>query len=180
MASRTQLILIARPDCHPTAVSRAVRDDMRKRGESILSERPITKAEVKRDRVHIYADDVYFEHRAFEDWKAKAHGRTFKAKVLWFNLAQGCGSVWIEELGESLPIWACAIAGKKTWFPETACVFYMEGETVEVRLDVSIAKTFVIGLTQGYVDNEKWERLDQTKLAFRCDESGEALNGLFG
>ncbi len=31
----------------------------------------------------------------------------------------------------------------------------------------------------GIFDEDKWNSLDQNSLAFRCDDSGKALNGLF-
>jgi hypothetical protein len=175
---RTQYVLIARPEYHPTAVSRDVLADMHARGEVITSERPITKAEIKRNRIHVYEDSWYFKYQAWADWKARVDGKTFKARVLWFR-DDGTGMIEIPELNERLPIYACNIAGKKTWYPETACVFYERDQEIDVSLAVHPGQTFVIGVTPGHVDQVKWESLDHSKLAFRCNEAGEAVTGLF-
>ena len=77
-------------------------------------------------------------------------------------------------------IYACNINGKKTWYPKTACVYYTEGQEVDVELKVfSNFKLFVNGLTPGHFDSERWNSLDQSRLAFKCDENGKAINGLF-
>lgn len=178
--ARTQFTLIERPEYHPTAVSGAVLADMLASGEPITIQRPITKAEIKRDRVHVQSDEHYFEMKAYEAWRALAHGKTFKATVVWFNRLKGQGYIEIPELTRKrVPIYACNIAGKKTWYPETACVYYVEGQEIDVRIDVHPGQTFAIGLTPGTLDAEAWDRIKDKSLAFRCDESGKAVTGLF-
>jgi hypothetical protein len=175
---RTQFVLIERPEHHPTAVSHAVLADMRRRGEVITAERPVSKAEIKRDRIHVYADDWYFKYMAQQDFRDNYHGREFDARVCWFNVLQGCGMVDVD--GHRLAIYACNIDGRKTWYPETACTFYMEGETVRVRIETSFGgRVDVIGITPGYIDNVKWDSIKDTDLAFRCDDQGNAVTGLF-
>ena len=175
--ARTKYILVDRGEgYHLTAVTKTVLDDMQQRG-LVVSSRPITQAEIKRDRVHIYDDSAYFEHKAFDAFKAKYHGKTFTAHVAWFNPDEGMGFVDVDNM--RLPIYACNIAGKKTWYPETACVYYEAGQIVDVKIDVYIGATFVLGLTPGTVDVEKWDRIKEQNLAFRCDESGEPVTGLF-
>jgi len=99
--------------------------------------------------------------------------------VLWFDNNSGEGMVQIGELTSD--IYACNIAGKKTWYPETACVYYEKGQTIKVKLSFHgyMSQVFVIGLTPGYLDAEGWSNQDQDRLAFKCDEEGNATNGLF-
>lgn len=100
-----------------------------------------------------------------------------KLKVRWFDKLRGEGSV--ESLdGEFFGIiYACNIPGKKTWFPETACVYYERGQVVDADItDYRAIRLF----TKGIFDADKWNSLDQDRLAFRCDDDGKAINGLFG
>jgi hypothetical protein len=103
----------------------------------------------------------------------------FKARVVFFNKGQGVGLV--QGIGENedvaIEIYACNIRGKKTWYPETACVFYDKGQEIEIEVDTS--SKLAIGHTQGTLDVEKWDSLDQSRLAFKCNDQGEAINGLF-
>lgn len=101
-----------------------------------------------------------------------------KAKVLYFDRLSGEGMIQAEN--QVFVLYACNIEGKKTWYPETACVYYVKDQEIDVELKWDNYACFAIGLTQGTVDQEKWNRLDQSRLAFKCDESGKAVNGLFG
>jgi len=96
--------------------------------------------------------------------------------VLWFNRQSGEGFVRSLKDGSSGEIYACNIKGKRTWYPETACVHYAPGEIVQVEVDDN---GFVLGLTPGIFDRAKWETLDHERLAFRCDETGKLVTGLF-
>lgn len=120
------------------------------------------------------------EYHEWEQWRDAMHRKPFKARVLWFDLLDGRGAIRGLNGEGTYHILACNIKGKRTWYPETACVFYMRDEIVEVELDIDYGATFCIGLTQGYPDNEKWDSLDKDRLAFKCDENGKAINGLFG
>ncbi len=107
-----------------------------------------------------------------------------KARVDWFNQASGEGMVTIigkDGTEVSSVIHACNIKGKKTWYPETACVYYTKGQDIEVELSFHgyCSQIFVKGVTQGHFDKEGWDNLDQNKLAFKCDDDGKAINGLF-
>lgn len=104
------------------------------------------------------------------------------AKVRWFDQLTGEGMVRLtdgEYAGTSLPIYACNVEGKKTWYPETACVYYDKGQEIEVEVKWDSYATFVIGLTPGTLDQEAWDSLDQDRLAFKCNEDGATTNGLF-
>lgn len=96
--------------------------------------------------------------------------------VLWFNRQSGEG--WVQSLEDRSGnyIYACNIKGKRTWYESTACVYYAEGEIVNIEVDEN---GFLIGHTPGIFDSEKWNKLDQSRLAFKCDEQGKAINGLF-
>jgi len=107
--------------------------------------------------------------------------QSIECVVLWFDRTVGDG--WVKCLADGSvgEIYACNIKGKKTWYPETACVFYAEGEIVEVEVQrYEGGPTFIIGLTPGIFDAEKWGGLDHNRLAFKCDEDGKATTGLFG
>ena len=98
-----------------------------------------------------------------------------RVTVCWFDKKSGTGWVRAGD-GSSAPIYACNIKGKRTWYAETACVYYSDGQEVEIEQDEN---GFVIGVTPGTLDQDKWNSLDQARLAFRCDDTGKAVNGLF-
>lgn len=105
--------------------------------------------------------------------KSRCEGLT--GLVTWFNGEEG----FIRVNGQLYPVYACNIKGAKTWYLETACMFLVAGETVTVDLrDMGDHLTCRV-TTGGHFDAAKWDSLDQTKLAFRCDDEGKALNGLF-
>lgn len=77
-------------------------------------------------------------------------------------------------------VYACNIKGAKTWYSETACMFLKEGETVEFDLvDMGDFLTPNKVRSNVYFDAKKWASLDQGKLTFKLDESGEPISGLF-
>jgi hypothetical protein len=100
-----------------------------------------------------------------------------KVEVVFFDRRDGEGLVRCLSSRNVAPIYACNIPGKKTWYAETACVYYNEGDIVEVTQDEETG--FIIGVTPGIFDENKWASLDQNKLAFKCDQNGDAINGLF-
>jgi hypothetical protein len=154
--------------------------DLLKRGEAVTSQRPITKAEIKRECIHIVPDDRYFKHQAKLDFHRAWNGKEVDAVVAWFDNMRGLGMVRIPDAFR-IPIYACNIPGAKTWYPETACVYYEKGQTVRIRLDVTaFSRCLAIGLTPGHFDAEGWNRIKDQNLAFRCDDEGNAVNGLFG
>lgn len=103
-----------------------------------------------------------------------------KGEVLWFDKMSGEGMIRIPDLDFNLTVFACNIKGAKTWYPETACMYLNEGD--EVTLDIvevgSGATAQVI--EGGRFDKEGWDEIKDKNLAFRCDENGKAINGLFG
>lgn len=115
---------------------------------------------------------------AAKDYLVASQGE-LEAKVSWFDKSRGEGFVKIESLDLLIPVYACNIKGKKTWYPETACVFLNKEETVTVKLiDLGHLSCEVLGGSIHF-DTEKWNSLDRSKLAFKCDENGKATNGLF-
>lgn len=99
----------------------------------------------------------------------------YKAKVLSFNKSSGEGLVKLVDFSGVYDIYACNIPGKRTWYANTACMYYDEGQTIEVEAtDEGLLKC----LTPGIFDKEKWDSLDHSRLAFKCDENGDAVNGL--
>lgn len=182
---RTKYTLIERAEYPPTAVPTSLLQDIRDSGEIITAERPITLAEIRAQRMRVMteaqwkADMAYrAQAEAFDAYRTKYHGVITEAVVMSWDQLRGEGWIRLSD-GSARDIYACNIPGRKTWFPETACVFYKQGETIQVKLDIHTTKTFVIGLTPGHLDTEKWNSLDQSKLAFRCNEAGEAVTGLF-
>lgn len=98
-----------------------------------------------------------------------------KAKVICFSRSSGEGLLRPEG-GGALVLYACNIPGKKTWYPETACMYYEEGQEIEVTID---EYGFVIPITPGIFDKAKWDSLDHDQLAFKCDETDDIVTGLF-
>lgn len=176
--SRTKYLLVSFTD-YDVAVSREVYEDMQQRDKSIVAVRPVTQAEIKKNNIHVYQASDYIRHVAYEDFKKRVEGKRLKGTVAWFNRLSGQGSIHVE--GEGLwPIFACNIAGKKTWYPETACVYLNEGDEVEVEIRPFFSGSLLVCHTPGIVDEDKWNSLDQSQLAFKCNDKGEAINGLFG
>lgn len=104
-----------------------------------------------------------------------------KAKVKWFDKKSGKGSITTSEGGFYI-LNACNIKGAKTGFNHTACVYYTEGQEIEIELtgDVYIAGPCgPKGLTQGFFDSVQWSKLDHNSLAFKKNDKGEFTNGLF-
>ena len=97
--------------------------------------------------------------------------------VSWFSGDRG--RIAIPSLGTSFDVYACNIKGAKTWYPNTACMYLNKGDKVKVQL-VALEHGPSCQVTEGgHFDSEKWASLDHDRLAFKCDENGNAINGLF-
>jgi hypothetical protein len=147
---------------------------------TVQSYKPVTLKQIKAERLNEYREDHYFRHVAEDAFQAAYHDKTFKATVIYWSGSEGL--VKIEGVDLMLQtIYACNIKGAKTWYPETACVSYTKGQAIDVTLKVFTGGVlFVCGNTPGILDQERWDRIKDTNLAFRCDDNGVALNGLFG
>lgn len=99
-----------------------------------------------------------------------------KATVRWFDKSSGEGMIRTED-GQCGFINAAGIPGRRTWFPHTACVLYKADQSIDVFYDEGI--NMWCPVTKGHFDEEKWNSLDQSRLAFKCDDNGDAINGLF-
>lgn len=132
-----------------------------------------------------FFDNKFMVKKAITD----AQGWAFRAYVLgdksrcenligtvdWFNDDHG----FITVNGDRFEVYSCNIKGAKTWYPNTACMYLIKGETITLNL-VDMGNHLTCRVTSGgHFDEAKWNSLDQSKLAFKCDENGKALNGLF-
>lgn len=188
--SRTKYTLVERADTVALAVPTAILQDVLDSGEygtaPLKGCTPISMAEIKRRGGIFTLTETQFradmERRArleaYEAYRARYHGVVTDAEVLSWDHSRGEGLVRLAD-GSARDIYACNLPGRKTLYPETACVFYMPGETVQVKLDIHYTRTFVLGVSQAYIDNEKWDRIKDQPLAFRCDDEGRAVTGLF-
>lgn len=175
---KTEFVLIERGEGYgTTAVTWEVFDDMVAAGDIIVSHRPVTKAEIKKGRIHIYYAEHYFKHKAYAEFEKKFKGKVFKAKVTWFR---GDGG-YVEGLnGEGKWwLWACNISGKKTWFPETACVYHEVGTIIDAEVIPSFGNSLLVCHTPGTLDTEKWNKIKDQGLPFQCDDDGKAITGIF-
>lgn len=178
---RTKYVLIERGEGFKnTYTTLRVAEHALKAG-TIQSYKPITLKQIKELRANEYREEHYFRHIAEEEFYKKYHGKRFQAKVI--DGGPRCemlvSIIGAEEL-HLQTIYACNIQGKKTWYPETACVYYNTGDVVDVEIQVTHGfERFVIGLTPGILDEEHWNRIKDQSLAFRCDENGNAVTGLF-
>ena len=141
----------------------------------------MSKKLTKKQQAERAAEDQRHEEEltAWEAWRDRDHGRVQQGVVRWFNKLSGEGMLRADEDGRSYAVYACNLPGRRTRYPQTACMYYREGQRVEFKLDISHGAVFVIGVTPAEFDAEKWARLDQEKLAFRCDEAGQLVSGLF-
>jgi hypothetical protein len=106
--------------------------------------------------------------------------KDLEGKVVWFSRFSGEGSIYIKSIDCSFPVYACNLKGKKTWFAETACVYLEEDQCVRIDKLAEVARGLTPIISDGVkFDAEKWDRLKDRDLAFKCDESGNATTGLF-
>lgn len=176
---RTKYVLIERGEGFKnTYTTKRVAEHALQAG-TVQSYRPVTLAEIKKLNAYEYREEHYFRHVEENEFRKAHDGRRCKATIVSGGprsemLAKVEGLPWLQ------PIYACNIEGKKTWYPETACVYYETGQVVDVELKVfSGFQLFVCGLTPGILDEEHWNRIKNQDLAFRCNEKGEAVTGLF-
>lgn len=109
-----------------------------------------------------------------------SRSKQIQGVITWFDQNSGKGFVKCIKTKQQYSIFACNFIGKKTWYPETACMYAKKGAIVIFDLaDMGdyITATNIQGDT--HFDSEKWNSLDQSKLAFKCDDNGNATNGLF-
>lgn len=150
---------------------------LRKISKSKSMEQRIAEVEAIKEKCR---DDYYSWHDAFQE----NFSGELNAVVDWFDRARGMGMVTITGRdGETVrsDIYSCNIKGRKTWYPETACVYYEDGQQIKVTLSFHgrCSPIFVCGVTPGHFDSEGWDRIKDQKLAFRCDDEGNAVTGLF-
>jgi hypothetical protein len=177
---RTKYVQIERGEGFKnTYTTLKVAEDAKRRG-TVESYSPVTLKQIKEWRLNHYREEDYFRHLAEDEYIRQYNGKRFKATVVCWNGCDGLVKIHGTDLMLQT-LYACNIKGTKTWYPETACVYYNEGQEIDVELSVfSGFKLFVNGVTPGHFDEEKWNRLDKSRLAFKCDENGKALNDLFG
>jgi hypothetical protein len=177
---RTKYVLIERGEGFKnTYTTEKVALDAIARG-TVKSYRPITLKDIKALRANEYRESDYFRHQAEEEFQTTYNDKTFKATVISWSGTEGLVKIHGADLRPQT-IYACNISGKRTWYNEMACVFYTKGQVVDVQLKVFPGPHLIVcGLTPGHFDSEKWNSLDQSRLAFKCNENGEAINGLFG
>jgi len=119
-------------------------------------------------------NDAYRQYVLGSDSRSK----NLNGTVMWFSHDKGMIKDTIS--GQLYSVYACNIQGAKTWFENTACMYLKEGETVQYDLaDMGTHLTPSKVRGNVYFDAEKWNSLDQSKLAFKCDENGKVINGLF-
>jgi hypothetical protein len=103
-----------------------------------------------------------------------------EGRVVFFDKSRGEGMVAVDSLGTTFSVYACNLKGKKTWYAETACVYLNKGDTVKIDKLAEVSDGLTALVSEGvHFDAEKWASLDQSRLAFKCDENGNAINGLF-
>lgn len=127
------------------------------------------------DAIDAARDAAWDAHEAL---RKRFDGVVFKAHVLWWDGTEG----QIEGLNGEGRHWlyACNIKGAKTWYPETACMFHAEGQIIDAEVKVFYGSGCIaVSHTQGTLDADRWDSLDQSKLAFKCDDDGKLVSGLF-
>lgn len=99
-----------------------------------------------------------------------------QGKVRWFNSSSGKGAIQCLKTERILPVYACNIIGAKTGFPETACMTLDEGQIVTFEHHEQCG---AVNVTGGKFDAESWNKLDHDNLAFKMDEDGNFISGMF-
>lgn len=100
-----------------------------------------------------------------------------KGTMLYFDNSRGEGCIACGDL--RVQLYACNAIGKKTWYPETACINFERGQEVVFDLADMGDHVTASNVQGGTFDASKWASLPQDRLAFKCDENGDAINGLF-
>lgn len=97
--------------------------------------------------------------------------------VTFFDRLSGDGVVLLNS-GIETDISACDIPGKKTWLPNTACVYYDINQEIELKWDNTL--DIWRCLTQGILDHKKWCSLQKKsgRLALECTETGKLVHQL--
>lgn len=125
---------------------------------------------------------------------AETRCKSLSGRVRWFS--GDLGRIECLKTGNTYDVHACNIVGAKTWYPETACMFLKEGETVifdlyelygqgrylsasKVRGNISSDAETNRAWIADHFDEKQWMSLNQNSLAFKCDADGNAINGLF-
>lgn len=98
--------------------------------------------------------------------------------VRWFDKLSGSGSIDGND-GNSYWVFACNILGAKTMYEHTACMYLERDQTVEFEIVPGCESCGACNVSNGIFDAEHWERIKDKSLAFRLDEHGNAINGLF-
>jgi hypothetical protein len=136
------------------------------------------KQQAARDNeISAYQQAKLYQFKALQD---RFDGKVFKAEVLWFDKLSGEGMVRGLDGEGTFALYACNIKGKRTWYETTACVYHEAGQVIDLEVMVFYSSNaLAVSHTQGTFDANKWNSLDQSKLAFKCNEDGQAVNGLF-
>jgi hypothetical protein len=151
--------------------------------DRVVRVEPITVKRIKELGLREFTAAWYDEER-YETWLRETfHGKDFTARVLTGGPRNT--EFFIKLLDPErandplLTIYACNIYGAKTWYPETASVYYDVDQEITVRGNVIGRELFLMGITPGTLNVEQWDRIKNKNLAFRCDDNGNAVTGLF-
>jgi cold shock CspA family protein len=98
--------------------------------------------------------------------------------VRWFDANSGKGMIEAVN-GAKFPLYACDAVGAKTWYADTACIKFEEGQSVVFDLADMGEYITASNVQGGTLDEEKWNSLDQSKLAFKVGDDGKLKSGLF-
>ena len=138
----------------------------------------ITKAQMKARDAAIDAERES-NWTAYEALRARFDGAIFKARVVFWRGSKGT----IEGLNGEGRFWlhSCNVKGARTWYPETACMLLKIDDIIDAEIKVFYGPDGCIAVshTPGTLDVERWASLDKSKLAFKCDDDGALVSGLF-
>lgn len=179
MSMRTKYVLIERGEGFKnTYTTERVAKDAMRRG-LVHSYTPVTLKQIKALGANEYREEHYFRHVQSDDFIKQYNGVKCTGRIVAWSGTEGLIELDMPDLMLQT-LYACNIKGAKTWYPETACVSYSVGQVVDVELKVfHDFQLFVCGLTPGILDVEHWNKIKDQSLAFRCDENGNAVTGLF-
>lgn len=95
--------------------------------------------------------------------------------VRWFNRSSGKGMIREDITQKSYPVYACNIIGAKSMFEHLACVYLIEGQTIEFNLHEDLGAVNVSG---GVFDTNEWERVKKGNHSFTLQNDG-SFSSLF-
>lgn len=105
-----------------------------------------------------------------------SRGQLFNATVLWWNEHKSSGMAQVHGVGP-VKIYGCNAYNALTYYDETSCISLNKDDNISCSLADMGSHVTITNYT-GIFDQEKSDKLDRSKLAFK-KKNGKLVSGLF-